>query len=53
MIHSIERLRTGDIRQQEAYKTILQLHILNDLQHYHPVLCGTYPLAIYPECKVP
>lgn len=49
MIHSIERLRTGDTRQQEAYKTILQLNILNDLQHYHPVLCGTYPLAIFVE----
>lgn len=41
-----ERMKTGNIQQQEAYAAIKELKILDDLKDYNPVLCGTIPIDI-------
>ncbi|KHE73205.1 DUF4269 domain-containing protein [Halobacillus sp. BBL2006] len=39
-------MKTGTKKQQDAYRAIMELDILNDLGRYTPVLCGTVPLGI-------
>ncbi|WP_232696223.1 DUF4269 domain-containing protein [Brevibacillus daliensis] len=46
MFTSIEYLRNGTTKQQQAYNALTSLGIMNSLDAYDPVLCGTIPLAI-------
>ncbi|WP_404450358.1 DUF4269 domain-containing protein [Sutcliffiella horikoshii] len=39
-------MKTGNIQQQKAYSAINELKILDDLNDYTPVLCGTIPIDI-------
>lgn len=39
-------LKTGNLRQQQAYQVLAQSNIFAVLEAYHPVLVGTIPIAI-------
>ncbi|NLP52562.1 DUF4269 domain-containing protein [Bacillus sp. RO1] len=39
-------MKTGNIQQMKAYAAINELKILEDLNNYNPVLCGTFPINI-------
>ncbi|MCM3700510.1 DUF4269 domain-containing protein [Paenibacillus macerans] len=43
---TIEYLRAGNPRQQEAYKAMVDIKIMDLLAPYQPVLAGTIPLGI-------
>lgn len=36
----------GSDKQKQAFKAIEELGILNELEPYHPTLCGTIPLGV-------
>lgn len=42
----IEYLKSGTIKQQEAYRVIKELNILKILHMYNPILVGTIPIEI-------
>ncbi|MGM8216049.1 DUF4269 domain-containing protein [Bacillaceae bacterium W0354] len=42
----INYLKNGNNKQRQAYESIMELNILEDLSEYQPVLCGTIPLGI-------
>ena len=46
MFHAICYLKQGNPRQQQAYKAIKQLNMMQDLIDYTPILCGTIPIGI-------
>lgn len=46
MIGSVEFLREGTTRQQQAYYTLLDLEIFTVLAKYSPVLTGTIPIDL-------
>jgi hypothetical protein len=46
MIELFASMKKGTDRQQKAYAVIMELDILNDMNTYHPVLCGTLPIGI-------
>ncbi|WP_273853049.1 DUF4269 domain-containing protein [Guptibacillus spartinae] len=39
-------MRIGSDKQKQAFKAIEELGILNELEPYHPTLCGTIPLGV-------
>ncbi|MGM0852746.1 MAG: DUF4269 domain-containing protein [Bacillota bacterium] len=39
-------MKIGTKKQQDAYRAIMELDILNELSTYNPVLCGTLPIGI-------
>jgi hypothetical protein len=39
-------MKTGNIKQQEAYSAIMDLCVFDELHAYNPVLCGTLPIGI-------
>ncbi|KMJ57349.1 alpha/beta hydrolase [Bacillus sp. LL01] len=39
-------MKAGNIKQQEAYVAMRDLNILNELDAYNPILCGTLPIGI-------
>lgn len=41
-----EQMKTGNKQQQKAYAAINELKLLDDLNDYNPVLCGTIPIDI-------
>lgn len=43
---TIDYLRDGNLRQQEAFHVISELGVMLDLSEYSPILCGTIPLQI-------
>lgn len=43
---TIDYLKSGNSRQQEAYHTLKDLEIFEKLEHYHPLLAGTIPIEI-------
>ena len=43
---NIDYLKTGTLRQQEAYKELMDLSILKKLKQYKPLLAGTIPINI-------
>lgn len=46
MFQTIEYLKEGNERQRKAYSAIHSLGIMNELEDYTPVLCGTLPIGI-------
>ena len=44
--HDLTYLRTGTVRQQQAWQAIAETRIMELLQPYTPVLAGTIPLDI-------
>lgn len=46
MINLFEQMKTGNIKQQEAYSAIMDLCVFDELHAYNPVLCGTLPIGI-------
>lgn len=43
---NIKYLKTGNVRQQKAYKVLYELEIVKKLSSYTPVLTGTIPINI-------
>ena len=43
---NIEYLKSGNQRQQQAYREITGLKIFEHLKQYHPILTGTIPIDI-------
>lgn len=41
-----EQMKTGSRKQQAAYEAVQSLNVMNDLNHYHPLVCGTIPIGI-------
>ncbi|QHE51892.1 DUF4269 domain-containing protein [Pontibacillus sp. HMF3514] len=46
MFQHIDYLKKGNHKQQQAYKTIHELNLLNVLSDYSPTLCGTIPIEL-------
>ncbi|RLQ93580.1 DUF4269 domain-containing protein [Falsibacillus albus] len=46
MFENINYLRAGNEKQNQAYKAITNLGIMESLREYHPTLCGTLPIGI-------
>ncbi len=46
MFQTIDYLKNGNERQQKAYLAIRSLGIMNDLEEFTPLLCGTIPIGI-------
>jgi Domain of unknown function (DUF4269) len=46
MIELFASMKKGTDRQQKAYAVIMELDILNDMNAYNPVLCGTVPIGV-------
>ncbi|MFC7785354.1 DUF4269 domain-containing protein [Rossellomorea sp. GCM10028870] len=46
MIDLFARMKKGTDRQQKAYAVIMELDILNAMNTYNPVLCGTVPIGV-------
>lgn len=42
----ISYLKTGNLKQQNAYKTLIELDIFNTLKDFNPILVGTIPIQI-------
>ncbi|MDR7856773.1 DUF4269 domain-containing protein [Tissierella sp.] len=42
----IEYLKSGNIKQQEVYKVLEELNIIETLDMYNPILVGTIPIEI-------
>ncbi|MEL3971428.1 DUF4269 domain-containing protein [Rossellomorea oryzaecorticis] len=46
-MHGIyEQMKAGSPRQQAAYEAVQSLNVMNDLNHYQPLVCGTIPIGI-------
>ncbi len=43
---NINYLKTGSKRQQQAYKELIDLEIIEKLANYRPLLAGTIPISI-------
>ena len=43
---NIDYLKSGNTRQQEAYKELQDLEIFEKLRKYNPILAGTIPIEI-------
>lgn len=43
---NIAYLKTGNLRQQKAYRLLSELSIFEDLHAYQPILTGTIPIEI-------
>jgi hypothetical protein len=41
-----EQMKTGSPKQQAAYEAIQSLNVMNELHHFHPLVCGTIPIGI-------
>jgi hypothetical protein len=41
-----ELMKTGSMKQQAACEAIESLNVMNELHHYHPLVCGTIPIGI-------
>ncbi|MFC0524955.1 DUF4269 domain-containing protein [Pontibacillus salicampi] len=46
MFDLFERMKIGNKKQRDAYTTIKELCIYDELSIYNPVLCGTIPIGI-------
>lgn len=43
---NIDYLKSGNLRQREAYKELQNLRLFEKLKKYHPILAGTIPIEI-------
>ncbi|MCP3026448.1 DUF4269 domain-containing protein [Halobacillus sp. A5] len=46
MVDLFERMKEGNKKQRNAYSTITELDIFDELSIYNPVLCGTVPIGV-------
>ncbi|RDY69116.1 DUF4269 domain-containing protein, partial [Halobacillus trueperi] len=46
MFDLFEGMKRGNKKQREAYTTIKELCIFDELSIYNPILCGTIPIGI-------
>jgi Domain of unknown function (DUF4269) len=49
MFTNIDYLKNGNEKQQQAYRAIKALKIMEDLADYSPIICGTIPINIHVE----